>query len=206
MLSRTSSQICGRWYLPTFLFRDGLFTLMYRPSFANDANEEKHLFKSQNRCKYPNWALNRVKIKSQTAQKKNNPNSKKPAPNNSRGPITHIVVPYHRGLSESFKRTCKKYGTEVHLKGGHTIKDLLMAPKDKDPILKRSGVIYRFKCGRVDCDYEYIGESARNFEERFKEHLKSPSRYMTISTSLVILSLLTTFPSWGERTKTSLDS
>ena len=50
-----------------------------------------------------------------------------------------------------------------------------MAPKDKDPILKRSGVIYRFKCGRVDCDHEYIGESARNFEDRFKEHLKSPS-------------------------------
>ena len=32
-------------------------------------NEEKHLFKSLNKCKYPNWALNRVKIKSKTAQK-----------------------------------------------------------------------------------------------------------------------------------------
>ena len=32
MLSRTSSQICGRWYLPIFLFRDGLLTLMYRAS------------------------------------------------------------------------------------------------------------------------------------------------------------------------------
>ena len=32
MLSRTSSQICGRWYLPIFLLRDGLFTLMYRAS------------------------------------------------------------------------------------------------------------------------------------------------------------------------------
>ena len=136
-------------------------------------NKEKHLFKSLN--KYPNWALYRVKIKNQTsAQKKNNPNSKKSAPNNSRGPKTHIVVPYHQGLNESFKRTCRKYGIEVYLKGGHTIKDLLMAPKDKDPILK-SGVIYRYKCGRVDCDHEYIGESARNFEERFKEHLKAPS-------------------------------
>ena len=139
-------------------------------------NEEKHLFKSLNKCKYPNWALNRVKIKSQTsAHKTNNQNIKKSAPNNIRGPKTHIVVPYHQGLSESFKGTCRKYGIEVHLKGGHTIKDLLMAPKDKDPILKRSGVIYRYKCGRVDCDHEYIGESARNFEERFKEHLKAPS-------------------------------
>ena len=33
MLSRTSSQICGRWYLPMFLLRDGLFTIIYRASF-----------------------------------------------------------------------------------------------------------------------------------------------------------------------------
>ena len=69
----------------------------------------------------------------------------------------------------------KKYGIEVHLEGGPTIKNLLMTTKDKDPILKKSGVIYRFKCNRVECDEEYIGESARNFRERFKEHLKGPS-------------------------------
>ena len=33
MFNRTSSHICGRWYLPIFLFRDGLLTLMYRASF-----------------------------------------------------------------------------------------------------------------------------------------------------------------------------
>ena len=27
----------------------------------------------------------------------------------------------------------------------------------------------------MDCEEEYIGESARNFEERFKERLKTPS-------------------------------
>ena len=51
----------------------------------------------------------------------------------------HITVPYHQGLSESFKRTCKRYGIEVHLKGGPTIKNLLMTPKDKDLILKKVG-------------------------------------------------------------------
>ena len=84
-------------------------------------------------------------------------------------------MPYHQGLSESFKSTWKKYGIEVHLKEGPTIKNLLMTPKDKDPILKRSGVIYRFKCNRVECNEEYIGQSARNFGERFKEHQKAPS-------------------------------
>ena len=36
-------------------------------------------------------------------------------------------------------------------------------------------IIYRYKCDRVECEDEYIGESARTFGERFKEHLKNPS-------------------------------
>ena len=35
--------------------------------------------------------------------------------------------------------------------------------------------MYRFKCNSVECDEEYIRESARKFGERFKEHLKAPS-------------------------------
>ena len=56
-----------------------------------------------------------------------------------------------------------------------TIKNLLMAPKDKYPIQKKSGVIYRYKCDRVECDVEYTGESSGTFEKRFREHLKAPS-------------------------------
>ena len=36
-------------------------------------------------------------------------------------------------------------------------------------------MIYRYKCGRVDCEEEYIGESGRTFAERFREHMKAPS-------------------------------
>ena len=61
------------------------------------------------------------------------------------------------------------------MKGGVTIKSLLMAPRDQDPMLKRSGVIYKYKCDSVGCDEEYIGESSRTFGERFKEHQKAPS-------------------------------
>ena len=63
----------------------------------------------------------------------------------------------------------------MYFKGGTTIKNLLMARKNQDPIKSRSGVIYSFKCNRVECDDEYIGESSRTFGERFKEHLKAPS-------------------------------
>ena len=50
-----------------------------------------------------------------------------------------------------------------------------MTPKDKDPITKKSGFIYRYKCNRMDCDDEYIGGSSRTFVEMFREHLKAPS-------------------------------
>ena len=52
---------------------------------------------------------------------------------------------------------------------------LLVAPKDKDHITKKSGIIYRYKCDRLECNEEYIGESARTFGERYREHLKAPS-------------------------------
>ena len=36
-------------------------------------------------------------------------------------------------------------------------------------------MIYRYKCGRVDCEEEYIGESDRIFAERFREHMRASS-------------------------------
>ena len=50
-----------------------------------------------------------------------------------------------------------------------------MFPKDKEGIKKQSNIIYWYKGGGTECDDEYIGESARTFEERYKEHLKAPS-------------------------------
>ena len=50
-----------------------------------------------------------------------------------------MVVPYYKGLSESLKKICDKHGVQVYFKGGNT-KSLLVAPKDQDPILKKSGV------------------------------------------------------------------
>ena len=132
--------------------------------------QEEHLTKALGNCNYPRWALNRVKIRiNNPAQKKNRTTQE----NNI--PKPYVTVPYYRGLSESVKKKCSNYGVQVYFKGGTTIKNLLMAPKDKDPMMKKSGVIYSYKCGRVQCDEEYIGESSRTFGERFKEHQKAPS-------------------------------
>ena len=93
-----------------------------------------------------------------------------------------MVVPYYKGVSESLKKICGKHGVQVYFKGGHTIKSLLMTPKDQDPILKKSGVIYRYKCGRVECDEEYIGESSRSLERGLKNIKRPPHQFMTIAT------------------------
>ena len=136
--------------------------------------EEQYLQKALQRCKYPAWALNKVKIKSKcSANKKRRDTTKTGQDNRNQKP--YMVVPYYRGMSENLKKVCSRHGVQVYFKGGNTIKNLLVAPKDKDPIMKKSGVIYRYKCNRVDCDEEYIGESSRVFGERFKEHQKAPS-------------------------------
>ena len=137
-------------------------------------HEEKHLHQALTRCNYPEWALKRAKITSQTKKTKKTKNNTRDS-SNSLTQKPYMVVPYYKGVSESLKKICGKHGVQVYFKGGHTIKSLLMNPKDQDPILKKSGVIYRYKCGRVDCDEEYIGESSRSFGERFKEHQKAPS-------------------------------
>ena len=63
----------------------------------------------------------------------------------------------------------------MFFKGSNTIKNLLVHPKDRDTVPQKSGMIYRFRCCRVDYDEEYIGESGRTFAERFREHMKVPS-------------------------------
>ena len=46
----------------------------------------------------------------------------------------HIVIPYTQGLGESIKKICRKYGIQNHFKGNRTIKNILITPKDKDPL------------------------------------------------------------------------
>ena len=82
------------------------------------------------------------------------------------------VIPYVKGLYESIKGICSKYG----------IKDIPVSPKAKDPIQHKSYIIYWYRCDIVDSNEEYIGESAITFGERYKE----PSPYIPKETPLTI--------------------
>ena len=136
-------------------------------------SEVHHIEEALKRCKYPTWALNKAKLKTKTAANRNNNRNNNNTNNNTQRP--HIVIPYYQGISDRMKKACSEYGVQVYFKGSNTIKNLLMAPNDQDAIEKKSEVIYRYQCDRVECDEEYIGESSRTFGERFKEHLKAPS-------------------------------
>ena len=76
--------------------------------------EEEHLFRALTRCKYPTWAIRRAKMKSQ------NPNTRRTrrtqTGQNTNQNNLYMVVPYHQGLSERIKRTCNKFGVQVHFK------------------------------------------------------------------------------------------
>ena len=63
----------------------------------------------------------------------------------------------------------------TYFKSGRTLKNIFVGTQDKDMVKQKSGVIYWFRCGRLGCDEEYSGESAKTFGESFKEHLKVPS-------------------------------
>ena len=101
------------------------------------------------------------------------------------------MIPYAQGICESIKNICGKHGVAVHFKGGQTLKNILVSPKDKDIMANKNSVIYSYscgsyRCGRIDCDEEYIGESGRTFGERFKEYLKAPSSILDIKIAVVM--------------------
>ena len=96
-----------------------------------------------------------------------------------------MVVPYCRGLSESLKRTCYKYGVQVHFRGGVTIKNLLIVLQGPGSYAKKVG---------SSTDIDVIGWTVmKNILESLPEHLEKGSSnikrphppFMTTITSLV---------------------
>ena len=61
-----------------------------------------------------------------------------------------------------------KYGISTALKPHQTLRQLLVAPKDKTKTEDKSGVVYRVPCDT--CDKVYVGETKRTLGERLKEY------------------------------------
>ena len=137
-------------------------TVCNKPELLNK-KEMEYLRKAPTHCKYPKWALDRVErwFTRPTSKVSNVANNQgiagtQPTTNEfkTKG---HIVIPYTQGLCKSIKMICSRYGIQSHCKGNSTIKNLLVSPKDKDPMENKSVAIYWFQCGDLVCDEEYIG-------------------------------------------------
>ena len=102
--------------------------------------ELQHLHEVLHQCKYPKWAINKV-LKQQAHRRTSNRRvqGRNTCQTQKR---CHIVVTYTKSLCESYKTICSKYGVQVCFKGGNTLKNLLMFPKDKEAITKQSNIIY----------------------------------------------------------------
>ena len=154
-------------------------TVCSRPELLQQ--EMDHLRKALTKCKYPKWALDMVekrlnKCTSEVIDGDNYQGSTVgQAVTNGVKTKGHIIIPYTQALCESIKKICGRYGIQTYFKGGRTIKNLLVFPKNKDPMVNQSGAIYWYQCGDLGCDDEYIGVTSRTFGERYKEHMKAPS-------------------------------
>ena len=93
--------------------------------------EMEHLRKALTHCMYPKWALDRVE-------------RRLTKPTNEVNTKGHTVIPYTQGLCENIKKICSRYGIQSHFKGNSTITNLLVFPKNKDPMESKSGAIYWF--------------------------------------------------------------
>ena len=112
---------------------------------------------------------------SQTHNNNNQDNNQTTTRHGNKATIGQVVITYTKGISESIKHICGKYGIQVHFMGNTTIKQVLMKPKDQDPKEMKSGIIYSYQCNHLVCNEEHIGETARTLGERRIEHLKQPS-------------------------------
>ena len=125
-------------------------------------SELKHVKTALKRCGYQEWSFKRACVK----KDKSTPNQQDSA-SDTKNKI-NVVIPFVQGLSEKIKRVYSQYGASTAFKPHQTLRQLLVAPKDKASDEEKSGVVYRYPC--KGCDKVYIGETKRSLGDRIKEH------------------------------------
>ena len=139
--------------------------------------EKEHLRKALTKCNYPKWAWTRWRKDSTGLPVRLMIGATKMPSLPTKEWQVRVTLSYstHKVFVKVSKGSVVGMASKLHFKGGRTIKNLLVSPKDKDPMVNQSGAIYWYQCGDLGCDDEYIGETSRTFGERYKEHLKAPS-------------------------------
>ena len=92
-----------------------------------------------------------------------------------------LSYPTYKVFVKVSKKICGRYGIQTHFKGGRTIKNLLVSPKDKDPMVNPSGAIYWYHFGDLGCNDEYIGKPPGPLVKDTKSTWSPPLPFITHS-------------------------
>ncbi|XP_072039555.1 uncharacterized protein [Amphiura filiformis] len=142
-----------------------------------DCDEEKlHITEALSKCGYPKWAFDRLNKPKDTSK------PPKDSTNTNKG---QVVIPYVKGISDALKRIYSSYGIRVCFKPTRTLRQLLVAPKDKTDKKDVTGPVYLIPCQgqttRGPCSESYIGETGRSLKTRFLEHRRPSSTSSEVS-------------------------
>ena len=124
--------------------------------------EHKHLNEVLQANNYPRSVINKVKNKISNRQNSTNNNGQQ----NSN--LKYASAPYLVKTSEKVSKLLKPFNIRLAHKPSAPLRNHLCNFKDKRPISKSSGVIYKISCSM--CLAVYIGETGRLVEERMAEH------------------------------------
>jgi len=139
--------------------------------------EKEHITQALRKCGYPEWAVSRA-----TAPKTTRTGNQNRPTTVNKG---LVVLPYIQNLSEALRRTFNSHGIKTCFRPTRTLRQLLVAPKDKTPKEHKCGVVYHIRCTgqnlRGPCTESYIGETARSLRTRFMEHKRRSSTSSEVS-------------------------
>ena len=138
------------------------------------------------RCKYPIWALNRLKIKRN--HKYNTTHAHDSISNNSNKTTATSILwyPTERVYLKVSKTLVAKWGSKSTSRKVMPLEASWLPLRTRITLHKGkgSGVIYRHWCDRLGCDEENIGESTRTFGERLKGYLMAHSHIYDYANSV----------------------
>ena len=150
--------------------------------------EKNHITQALAKCGYPKWAFNRI-----NNPKEDKTNINKDSTVKSKG---QVVIPYIKGFSEALRRIYGSYGIRGCFKPTRTLRQFLVAPKDKSEKKDITGPIYSIHCkgqtNRGQCEEFYIGETERSLKARFLVHRRPSSTSSERFPNIFTLSLRAT--------------
>ena len=121
--------------------------------------EEEHLFEVLKTNGYPEHVIRSAARQRERRQEET--------------PKYTICLPYVSGVSEDLRRVCRRFDIRSVFTTVSTLRQHLTRVKDRDPLLRKSGVVYNIPCS---CGMQYIGETRRALETRLKEHQAATRR------------------------------